>query len=306
MLLFVVNGKAGNGRGSKAWRMVEAELRRRGVGYRAIAAASAEETTAAVREALQAGDVQAVAAVGGDGTLHALLPLLAGSGIPLGLIPAGSGNDTARAFGIPRRPLAALETFLAGRTQPADLIRFGADTGEKRLALTSLAIGLDAAVVHDVNSSRYKRWCNRLGLGSLAYIVGLLRVLAKYKPRTVTVTVDGETRTFRNVWLSAVTNTSSYGGGLRINPDARPADGRLHVCVVHGCTALRLLRVFPTILNGSHVRTPYVTQLRGQVARIAGDEAIPSVGDGEAAGQAPIAAELVPAQLLFVAAAASG
>ena len=306
MLLFVVNEKAGNGRGRKVWRTVEAELQARGIAYRAIAEADDEKARDRAAEALRRGGVKAVAAIGGDGTLHSLLPLLAGSGVPLGLIPAGSGNDTARAFGIPKRTKAALSILLDGQTQPSDMLSANLATGESRLTLTALAVGFDAAIVRDVNGSRYKRWCNRLGIGSLAYVIGLLRVLARYKPREVTIRVDGENHAFRNVWLSAISNTASYGGGLRINPEADPCDGLLHVCVVHGCTPWRLLRLFPTILNGSHVRTRIVTILRGSSIEIASDAPIEAFGDGEPAGLTPVQAATVPNQLLFVTASASG
>lgn len=306
MFLFVVNEKAGNGRGRKVWRMVEAELQARGIAYQAIAEADEEKARAQAAEALRCSEVKAVAAIGGDGTLHNLLPLLAGSGVPLGIIPAGSGNDTARAFRIPKRTMAALSILLDGQTQRSDILSASLATGESRLTLTALAIGFDAAIVRDVNGSRYKRWCNRLGVGSLAYLIGLLRILARYKPRSVTVRVDGETHAFRHVWLSAISNTACYGGGLRINPDADPSDGLLHVCVVHGCTPWQLLSVFPTILNGSHIRTRYVTILRGAAIEIVSDDPIEAFGDGEPAGVTPIHAANVPNQLLFVTAAVSG
>ncbi|CAM3751676.1 diacylglycerol kinase family protein [Cohnella lubricantis] len=306
MYLFVVNEKAGNGRGRKVWRSVEAELQSRRVAYRAITEADEEKACAQAAELLRRGEVKAVAAIGGDGTLHSLLPLLAGSGVPLGIIPAGSGNDTARAFRIPKRTQDALAVLLNGQARPSDILSASLGSGERRLTLTALAVGFDAAIVRDVNGSRYKRWCNRLGVGSLAYIIGLLRVLTRYQPRQVTVRVDGQQHIFDNVWLSAISNTSSYGGGLRINPGAEPADGLLHVCVVHDCTPWKLLRLFPTILNGSHVRTRVVTVLRGASVEIVSDRPIEAFGDGEPAGETPITAKCVPNQLLFVTASASG
>lgn len=306
MVLFIVNERAGNGRGGRAWRVVEQELRARGTAYEVVAEREEADAFAKTKEFLKRGGVKAVAIIGGDGTLHGLLPLLAGSGIPLGLIPAGSGNDTARAFGIPKSPAAALDIVLTGRPRPADLLSARLSTGESRLTLTALAIGLDAAVAGDVNGSRYKRWCNRLGLGSLAYLIGLVRALSRYQPRTVEVTVDGAAKTYERVWLSAVSNVANYGGGLRISPGARPDDGLLHVCVVHGCTAWQLLRVFPTILNGSHVRTRYVSVLRGAEISVSSVRPIPAYGDGEPAGEAPLDASALSGQLLFMAAGISG
>ena len=301
LILFVVNETSGNGRSRSVWKRLEAELVRLGTSYDRISTSSAEQARILVRERIDRGDLKAVAVVGGDGTLHGLLPLLAGSGIPLGLIPSGSGNDTARALGIPRNPLRALELIVAGHTRKIDLLETFEENGQSQHTLTAVAIGLDAAVAADVNGSSYKKWCNKLGLGSLAYVIGLLRILGKFKPRTVKVTIDGTTRHFERCWLSAVTNVPTYGGGLRISPSAQPDDRLLHVCVVHGCSVVRFLTIFPTVLFGKHVRwTRYVTMLSGSAAEIESEIAMLAFGDGEPVGHTPLRAEIRPGQLDFL------
>lgn len=318
MILFVVNESSGNGRGRKIWRQVEQELRRRNITYRVVAAATEAEAGKLTKAAIDSGDLKAIAVVGGDGSLHGLLPHLAGSGIPIGLIPSGSGNDNALTFGIPKDPMKALDIVLNGHPRAADLIatsevlpREAHDASHTsdspsspiRYSSTAIAAGLDGAVADDVNRSRYKRWCNRLGVGSLAYIIGLLRMLAVYKPQRIAVTVDGERCEFERGWLVAVANHPTYGGGLRICPDARADDGELRVCVVHGCSALRILSVFPTILNGSHVKQPYVAMLRGKSVLIEAPRPLLAFGDGEPVGRTPIRADVHAGQLLFLTAA---
>lgn len=301
LILFVVNGNSGNGRGSKIWTIAEQRLKREKIAYGAIAAESAEASLRLTVEQLARGDVKAVAAIGGDGTVHGLLPLLAGSGIPLGLIPSGSGNDTSRALGIPRDPSRALDIVLAGRTRRIDLLETASADSGKQPTLTAVAIGLDAAVAADVDASRYKRWCNKLGLGSLAYIIGLLRTLAAFKPGPVTVTVDGVAHSFGRGWLAAVTNGPSYGGGLRICPSAKPDDGKLHVCVVHGCGPWKLLAIFPTLLFGKHVGlTRYVAMLSGREAAVSAGSPLLAYGDGEPAGSTPVSVAIRSGQLDFL------
>lgn len=327
MILFIVNEQSGNGRGKRAWSAVERRMREIGrpSDYVKIAAKS---EAGAIREAetlADQGGISALIAVGGDGTLHALLPLAMRRRLPLGLIPCGSGNDTARAFGLPRNPVAALEIALSGRTRRVDLLRSIADQlaaaaprqeqnlhagrrsrpssrllAQPHLTLTCIAAGLDGAVAADVNGSRYKPWCNRLGIGSAAYVIGLFRALARFKPRNVTVIVDGDVREFRRGWLAAIANTPVYGGGLRICPSASPSDGRLQVCVVHGCSALQLLLLFPTVLFGKHVRSRFVTMLAGTKVAIRSPLPLPAFGDGEPAGSTPLDAEVVPGQLLIL------
>lgn len=299
MILFVVNENAGNGRGAQAWRQVEARLHELGTVYTAILARNGADAFERARALLGSAKMKAVTVIGGDGTLHGLLPLLTGTGIPVGIIPAGSGNDTSRAFAIPRDPLQALGVILAGRTRKADVIETTAE-GQTQMTLTAIAVGLDGAVAADVNGSRYKRWCNRLGLGSLAYAIGFFRSLAKFKPGAITVTMDGAVHRFERGWLSAIANIASYGGGLRIVPAARFDDGRLHVCVVHGCGAWRILFVFPKLLSGKHIHHRSVAMLSGSHATIETAGRFLAYGDGEPSGATPIDARLLPGQLDFL------
>ncbi|WP_169306736.1 diacylglycerol/lipid kinase family protein [Cohnella pontilimi] len=300
MILFVVNLRSGNGRGERVWRTVENELNRRNITFAKIVGASSEEALRQAEDIIRNQPVRAVAAVGGDGTLHSILPLAIEYNLPIGVIPCGSGNDTALAFRLPKDPVAALDVLLAGDAQPADYMKTWRDDSDSHPSLISVAIGLDGAVAEDVNGSRYKKWCNRLGAGPLAYIIGLIRMLAVYRPQTMTITIDGVRREIPNAWLTAVANLPTYGGGLKICPDARSDDGLLHVCVVHDCTVLQLLRVFPTVLRGSHVRSRFVTMLSGQEVTVEAPEPLLAYGDGEPAGTTPLRAEIVPGQLLFL------
>ncbi len=328
MILFIVNEQSGNGRGKQAWSAVERRMHEIGCRSDYVKIAAKNEVDA-IREAeamTTQGGITALIAVGGDGTLHALLPLAVRCQLPLGLIPCGSGNDTARAFGLPRHPIAALEIALNGQTQRVDLLRSAAQPAEPalrpeqnirastsgltrqparlpaqpRLTLTCIASGLDGAVAADVNGSRYKRWCNRLGIGTAAYIIGLFRTLARFKPQTVTVTVDGAAREFRRCWLTAIANTPAYGGGLRICPTASPSDGRLQVCVVNGCSALQLLLLFPTVFFGKHVRSRFVTMLAGTNVAIRSPFPFSAYGDGEPVGSTPLDTEILSGQLLIL------
>ncbi|RKP50171.1 diacylglycerol kinase family lipid kinase [Cohnella endophytica] len=303
-MLFVVNENSGNGRGKRIWAKVETRLRSLGTEYDKIVTTSESEALSQVGERMARGKLKAVAVIGGDGTLHGLLPLIASSGIPYGIIPSGSGNDTSRAFNIPVDPLEALAVILAGHTRKSDLLESVTEKGVKQHTLTAVAVGLDGAVAADVNASRYKKWCNRLGVGSLAYVIGLFRALARYKPRSLSVTIDGTKHEFAQGWLSVISNSASYGGGLRICPQALPDDGKLHVCVVHSCGVARILMIFPTLLTGSHVKKHrYVTILTGTSVSIGASMSMLAYGDGEPSGETPISAVIRPRQLDFLIAA---
>lgn len=284
MYLFIINPKSGNGRSLRTWKRVREALDLKKTAYATLLTASAEEVDAMVTETLDQHDSwNAIVVIGGDGTIHSLLPLLKRTGIPLGVIPAGSGNDTARGFGIPRDPLAALELILTGSARAADLISVAGVP-----VMTAVAAGFDAQVSENVNGSRYKKICNAVGAGRLAYVIGVLHTLVTFKPGPVSVTCGGQTVSYPSAWLTAVSNVPSYGGGLLINPQAKVDDGMLDVCVVHDCSRLQLLFLFPTVLKGTHVKLPIVTLFRGDTVGIRFDRPRLAQGDGEDVSALPM------------------
>lgn len=287
MYLFVINPRSGGGMGERAWRRAEECLKERQVEYEALRTGSSEGAGREVERALSRRENwTACVVVGGDGTIHSVLPALRSRGVPLGIIPAGSGNDTARGFGVPKQTEAALDVILGGSKTGADLLVGAGPEDSEAATLTSVACGFDAQVAVNVNVGWYKPLCNALRAGRLAYLIGILHTLMTYKPGRAVIVCDGKKHAFENVWLASVCNLPSYGGGLLIAPQAKPEDGLLDVCVVHGCSRLQVLRLFPTLLKGSHVSLPFVTMLRGRRAAVSFDESRPAIADGEDLGGA--------------------
>lgn len=296
MYLFVINPRSGGGAGQRSWLRIERLLKERAAEYEALHTESASSAGSDVMQALSRRERwSACVVIGGDGTIHSVLEALRTLGVPLGIVPAGSGNDTARAFGIPLEPKAALGAALDGIRVPADLLAGNGYT------LTAVASGFDAQVAENVNTSRYKRVCNALHAGRLAYLIGILHTLITFKPCRASIVCDGQEHTFEDVWLASVCNLPSYGGGLLIAPQARPDDGRLDVCIVHGCSRMQLLRLFPTVLKGSHVSLPFVTMLRGTSAAVSFERERPAIGDGESLGRGALAVRCEPGALTVLA-----
>lgn len=286
MYLFVINEQSGNGSGSRIWSIIRSVLHERRIDYEHIVASSREEANALLKERLHASARwRAVGVVGGDGTIHGLLPVLRGSGIPLAVIPAGSGNDTARGFGIPIQPLDALYVMLEGRAMEIDLIAV-----QDQAAITALAVGFDAKTADNVNRGWYKKLCNKLGIGRVSYLIGIIHTLLTYKPSSLTIECDGITEHYSKAWLTAINNVASYGGGLEICPGANPGDGLLDICVVHNCSRLKLLLLFPTVLTGRHISLPYVRLRRGRSVTVRSPQPLLALGDGEPMGRTPITA----------------
>lgn len=299
MIGFVVNPVSGNGSGSKKWRIIENVLISRGIAY------SVKMTQTGLDAKSFAGDfaadpaISSVVAVGGDGTVHETANGLfsAGSLKPLGYIPAGSGNDFALGFGIPSRTEDALEVILSQRAvRRADVLKYG-----DRIAVSSVGVGLDGRIALVTNTASYKKWLNRIKLGKLSYVLSLVRVLAAYKPRRITLTVDGADHIFDRVWLVATANIPYYGGGMMICPGADPADGSAEICVVSGIGRAELLAVFPRVYKGTHTTHPAVRFLRGSRIGLCSEHALDIHMDGETAGKTPIELEVVPAALSIIA-----
>jgi len=284
LYFFIVNNMAGNGRGRKVWKRVEPLLQQLHVNYHVEFSESSAHAADFVRQLVVQDSKQTVlVVVGGDGTLQSVIPELIGYNIPLGMIPAGSGNDFARALGIPLNPKKALEYLLDGGMKKIDIVQTG-----NQYCVTVIGIGIDGKVAQTVNDCWYKKWFNLFRLGHFTYVLSLFQVLLQYRPNTVTLIVDGTEMTFSNVWLIAVANLPNYGGGMFICPGASCSDGLLDLCIVYGISRFKLLRIFPQVFAGKHILHSGVSMLKGKEVKILSSSPMIAHGDGEVIGQTPI------------------
>lgn len=301
-LHFIINPAAGNGKPLRVWRKIRPLVESAGIPH-AVHMTSAPGEAASISRKLAESHLarhdgvrDCIVVVGGDGTLreaaNGLLDASADAGesasVPaLSFIPAGSGNDFARDHGIPMDPAEALSNLLTalreGRRRRIDVIR--TDGGEA--AINSSGAGFDAAVAIAVNRSPLKRALGKIRLARLAYVGLMVRLLASYRPADVVLEVDGVRHAIRSVWLAAVTNIPSIGGGMRINPQAKPDDGLLDVCIVHGITRLRLITAFPRVYSGKHTTIRGVSFYRGRHIRLEASSPLPVHADGEDDGFTP-------------------
>jgi diacylglycerol kinase (ATP) len=227
-----------------------------------------------------------VAAVGGDGTVSEVALGLLGTETDLAIIPTGTGNDLVRALDLPRAPEEAAENAARGRTFLLDVWSMNG-----RPFFNVASVGLDAAVA--ANLSKTGR---RFG-GAADYILALAATLRRFRPLALEIAIDGET--FRgHAMLAAIANTSTYGGGMRIAPDARGDDQLLDAIVVEAMPTLRFVGQFPRVFRGTHVQDTKVRTLRGAQVRVEGDPATPVMVDGEVfEGALPLNITLHPERL---------
>ncbi|SFD06931.1 diacylglycerol kinase (ATP) [Micromonospora sediminimaris] len=256
---------------------------------RLLRAGSAAEAEAACRAAVAEG-AGALIAVGGDGTVHRAMQAVAGTSVPFGPVPAGTGNDFAVETGFPADPRAAVDVIAAalreGRSRPVDLARMTGADGTVRWYGAVLAAGFDAIVNERANRMRWPR-------GPRRYDLAILVELARLRPRRYTLTLDGE-RIEVDAVLVAVGNGASYGGGMRICPDADPTDGLLDVVVGGRFDRRTLIRVKPRIYAGTHVTHPLVHTYRARTVTLAAEGSITTYADGERSLPLPLTVTVTP------------
>jgi diacylglycerol kinase (ATP) len=279
----LISPSAGRGRARAATAGVLTALRAGGLVPQLLDATTREDAELRVAAAV-AGGIPAVVAVGGDGTAHAVLQAVAGTTTPMAVVPAGTGNDLARALGIPDDPVAAAraaaEDLHEGRTTAADAGR----TGDRWWA-TVLCCGFDSAVSDRANRLRWPR-------GRRRYDVAILAELARLRSHEITMVLDGRASTVPAT-LIAVGNTSWYGGALRICPGADPADGLLDITVVGPMTRRQLIGTRPRLADGTHVDHPSVTVHRARRVELS-CPGVTTWADGEPVAPLPVTTECVP------------
>lgn len=290
VLRLIVNPTAGGGRAAGALDAVSEILREGASELEVCRSISGEHVTALTREAAARGDA-AVVVCGGDGTANAALQGLIGGATALGLVRLGSGNDFARGLGLPTDPIAAARVILAGKRRRIDAGQVIArESGGCRYFNCVAGVGLDADAIRHIQAAPWLR-------GPLKYTYGGLRALLGYRPRQVSVEADGLILE-RKVVFVAATNTPTYGGGMRVCPDAQMDDGLLDVCLVEGMPVLKLLAVFPTVYGGYHTRLREVHMQRTVRLTLEAEPPLTVCVDGEITDlSTPVEIECIPAAL---------
>ncbi len=290
--LLACNPASRGGRGARALPAVTERLGRAGVEvemHRTSSLADARKT------ACDAADkVDAVVAMGGDGMVGACAAGLADAGpdarAALGVVPTGGGNDVARALGLPPDDPLAAAGLLPGLTRRRiDLAR-----ADGRRWLNVAGAGFDAEVNRLANQ-RLRR-----APATLRYVGALLAKLVVEQPARFTLTLDGRSEELA-AWLVVVANGRSYGGGMRVAPDASFDDGMLDVVVIGDLGKASFLATFPKVYSGRHVEHPLVTVHHARRVELAADRPRTVYADGEHAGELPMVFEVEPSALTVLA-----
>lgn len=291
----LVNPTAGRGRRAGVLADVVGRLRAARLTPRVLVAETREAALAACRDAVQAHPA-AVVAVGGDGTVHLAVQAVAGTDVPLGVVPIGTGNDFVGALGLPAEPQVAIRALVGaltqGRWRAVDLGRASGPGGDPLWFGTVLSAGLDASINERANQMRWPH-------GPRRYDLSILAEIAQLAPHDYKLVADGEAREL-TAMIVAVGNTSRYGGGLPVCPAADPSDGLLDLTVIGPIGRATAVRMKSLMRRGRHVDHPAVCTRRVRSLEIHG-EPRRTYADGERALPLPVTVECVPGALQLLA-----
>lgn len=301
MFVYVCNPAAGRGRTLRRMGVLAQQAAHLGLEGEVWTTEGPGHATTLARRAAAAG-AAAVIAVGGDGTAHEVANGLLSCGHlndpntrpALGVVPLGSGDDLARAIGVPRRWPESLEALHRAVARTIDVGRAAPTGREARYFVESAGTGFDAYV-----GSLMAR--ERLFRGPLRYAKGVITGLWSFENTPVRLALDGVTEEVTALVVT-VTNGEYYGGGMKITPGAVQDDGLLDVAVIGDIGKLDTLLTFPKIYTGRHVSHPKVSIRRARQVEVVPlvpreDQPLLVHADGELIGRAPVRFHVVPAAL---------
>lgn len=286
----VVNPKANRGRGKQSGDEVFKELTKHGIKAVDLSGPDAATALEQGQRAISEQQLSGVIAVGGDGTAQLAVNLCVPNQLPMGLIPAGSGNDQARELGVPRNSITEAVKHLVERLDSPrriDVMRVKTSTREF-WSLGSISAGFDALCAQRANGLKWPK-------GPNSYVAAMLLELPKFEPIEYLLEADGEKREMKAM-LCGVANVKNFGGGMRISPESEITDGELEVFILHEVSRPRLLKIFPTVYQGKHTGFSEVEIFKAKSVSISNNE-FPMTCDGELIGPAPFSVQIHPGGL---------
>jgi diacylglycerol kinase (ATP) len=286
-LVVVANPAAGNGKAGKVIGKLEQLLAAAGVPHEIALSTSGPDLEDRVRAAAAAG-ARRVGCLGGDGTVGLAANGLAGMEATLAIFPSGTADDFAHAIGL-RNLEAAVRACADGPAVRIDTAKVTTPEATRRYVAIG-SCGFDSEVNEAANAMSVR-------LGSTGtYVAALVKTLSRFTPALFTIDVDGVVHSGAHM-LVAVGNSTSYGGGMKVTPDASVVDGQLDACMLGALGKGAFLRAFPRVFRGTHVTHPAVTMARGKRIHIETDRRVMVYADGERVGPTPATFEVEPSSL---------
>lgn len=293
---FILNPVAGRGKAYKAIKYIRNLLRDKKIEHEfSITNAPGHATSIAEYTKEK---TETIVAIGGDGTVNEIVNGLINSKAKLGLIPLGSGNDFARSLNIPDKIDEAINIILNKKTMFVDIGKVKTNTVNtqptERFFINGIGIGFDATVALE------SKKINRLR-GIPLYLTAVIKSILKYKTPNFRLKID-DFITKSKFFLIAVGNGISSGGGFKLTPDAKLNDKKLDVCYVEDLSILKILKMLPSSLKGTHRKYKEVHYKTAKYLNISSTNSFNVHADGEIVGYNVnnVEISLIPGQIQVI------
>ncbi len=251
-IALLTNPKSGKGNAVEKTQIALERFAELGIEVELLKGNSCEDSIRLSREAIASGKYDALVVCGGDGLIGDALQAQANTGFPLGIIPAGTGNDHARYYNLPLDPREAVDVIAQGNELVTDLGRVRVEAGEKWFG-TIACCGFDSLVNERTNTISWPK-------GKARYVVATVIEILSLRGHKAQLTIGDEVLN-RSLMMISIGNTSMYGGGRAICPDAVSTDGKFHITVTSVKNRLRSILLVNKITKGKFAGIPEVEVL---------------------------------------------
>jgi len=286
--LIILNPVSAKGRAMEFRKEIESEFKKLKLDYQIHISKSLQDMMNATKKNLKNGFTNFIG-VGGDGTIHYMANILAGTDKNLGVIPTGSGNDIAVNLGLPSDIKSCCRIIKKGATKRLDLGLIN----DKYYYLCIAGSGFDSQVNDLANNTRLPV------KGPAKYSYSVYKTLITFKSKKFFMDYDNNQREFFGMMITA-SNMPSYGGGMRITPDADPEDGLLDICIIKRMSKLHFVKVFPKVYEGKHIEDSNVEIFRTSYLKLDSEYRFSVFADGEYICKLPASFKMVPKKLNFI------
>ncbi len=276
----IANLTAGHGRAVRAAEKLQLLLQAKEVEYEVFETRYRGHATELAQRLAETGERQIIV-FGGDGTISEVVNGTVNSGIELGIISTGTGNDLARSLGLPyNNPEKAIEVILKGSATEIDV-----GWERERCFISTLGLGFPVIIANETNKMKHLK-------GPTAFFIATYKAITRLRPIPVTIKLDQETLSL-NCTSILVQNTRFCGGGLLMAPAAQTNDGLFDVVVVENIGKVELMLNFPKIYSGRHLRHPKFSLYRSQSVQIDTPVNSRKMFDGDIYGKTPVNAKVL-------------
>jgi diacylglycerol kinase (ATP) len=284
----LINPSSAGGRALESKKKIESCLNEFGIEYIISITKNLKHMLETIKSNLSSGFDNFIA-VGGDGTLHHMVNMLAESNKRVGIIPLGSGNDISANLGIPSGIEDCCRIIKQGKIKNLDL----GIINDKYYYICIAGAGFDSEVTDLANSTRFPL------KGSSKYTYAVYKTLVTFRSKEFTFYYDGKVKKFNGMMIAA-SNMPSYGGGMKITPDASPSDGLLDICIIKKMSKFHFIKVFPKVFQGKHTDDPHVEIFRTSKISIESNYNFSVFADGEFICKLPATFKIASGKLNFI------